>query len=266
MLRDLKDMASLDIDAGFREGFAYPPRSVSDVQLGDSVEDVIRRRRSVRVFDPAHPVPADVIRQSLTLAMLSPNSSNLQPWEFYWVRSPDTKAQLARLCMSQPAARTASDLLVLVSRTRTWRRNSRAIHAMLSADASVPQSALDYYRLACPLMYTQAGNLFSLVKQLVFNVQGLYKPIPREPNFRSGMHVWAIKSVCLAASTFMLAVAAKGYDTCPMEGVDQVRVKRLLHLPRDARVVMVIAAGRRAANGVYGERIRLDESWFVKEV
>jgi nitroreductase len=59
---------------------------------------------------------------------------------------------------------------------------------------------------------------------------------------------------------------AHGFDSCPMEGIDQKRVKKLLALPRDAQIPMVIGVGKRAPNGVYGPWIRFNRSLFVKEV
>ena len=50
-----------------------------------------------------------------------------------------------------------------------------------------------------------------------------------------------------------------------MEGFDEPRVKRLLCLPRAARVVMVIAAGRRAEGGVMPQ-YRFDLSRYVQRV
>jgi nitroreductase len=64
----------------------------------------------------------------------------------------------------------------------------------------------------------------------------------------------------------MLAFRAAGYDTCPMEGIDQTRIKKLLNLAGDAEVCMVISAGRRAENGVYGPQLRFSRDQFVKEV
>jgi nitroreductase len=264
----LREMAALDFDAEFRAimNYAEHPTPLDASESAQAFERVVTSRRSIRVFDQAVQVPADVINRALDLALLAPNSSNLQPWEFHWVRSPQAKAELVRLCMSQPPARTASDLIVCVARTRTWKRNCEAIVSKLQADPAAPRGALTYYRLACPMIYTQAANVFSAIKHVLFNLQGLRKPTPREPNFESGMRTWATKSVCLAASIFMLAIRAYGYDSCPMEGCDQHRIKRLLGLPRDARVCMVIAVGQRTARGVYGERLRLDRAWFVKEV
>ena len=65
----------------------------------------------------------------------------------------------------------------------------------------------------------------------------------------------------------MLAFRAYGYDTCPIEGLDQRRVRRLLNLPYGkAEVCMGITVGKRADNGIYGPRIRFDRDLFVKEV
>jgi nitroreductase len=68
----------------------------------------------------------------------------------------------------------------------------------------------------------------------------------------------------LAAQTFMLSMVAEGHDTCPVEGFDSVRVKRLLHLPRKAEINMVITCGKRVPEGIYGPRFRvpIDEVVF----
>lgn len=262
----LRELASLDIDEAFKEILDYGEQPEAPECDPETFARVVQARRSVRIFDTTVEVPEGVVEQSLDAAMLAPNSSNLQPWEFYWVRSPEIQHPLVRLCMSQPAARTAADLVVFVARTKTWRRNARAIYRQLSQDPTVPESALRYYRLVCPMIYTQAANLFSLIKWAVFNGQALFKPLPRQPNFTSGMRMWAAKSVSLAAATFMLSVSSHGYDTCAMEGFDGPRIKRLLRLPRDAEVMMVVAVGKRTANGVYGKQLRLDRSWFVHKL
>jgi nitroreductase len=63
----------------------------------------------------------------------------------------------------------------------------------------------------------------------------------------------------------MLAMRAEGYDTCPMEGMDSARVKRILQLPRKAEICMVVSAGKRTAKGVYGDRFRFSRDTFYKE-
>jgi nitroreductase len=262
----LREMVSLDLEEGFQEILDYQKHPEAADCDAEAFERVVTSRRSTRVFDRTVSVPEDVISKSLELAMLAPNSSNLQPWEFYWVRTPEKKQKLVRWCMSQPPARTASELIVFVARAKIWKPNCEAMYAKLEEDSNAPLSALKYYRVVCPMIYTQASNVVSVVKHVMFNVRGISKPTPREPNFSWGMQMWATKSVCLAASIFMLAIRAYGYDSCPMEGCDQQRIKQLLGLPRDARVSMVIAVGKAAKNGVYGERVRLEPSRFVKVV
>ena len=65
------------------------------------------------------------------------------------------------------------------------------------------------------------------------------------------------KSAALAAQTFMLSMTAEGHDTCPVEGFDSKRLKKLLNLPHRAEINMVITCGKRIPEGVYGERFRV---------
>ncbi len=77
---------------------------------------MLESRRSVRKFtDKA--IPTEVLDACLDLALLAPNSSNLQPWTFYVVQNPAKKKQLVKACLGQLAAKTASELIVCVART-----------------------------------------------------------------------------------------------------------------------------------------------------
>lgn len=51
----------------------------------------------------------------------------------------------------------------------------------------------------------------------------------------------------------MLSMSEQGYDTCPLEGFDSLRVKRALGLPHDCGINMVITCGVRTEGGVRGE-------------
>ena len=100
-------------------------------------------------------------------------------------------------------------------------------------------------------------------KWILTRWRGTFKPYPREPIGKWGMRIWAHKSTALACAHFMLAMRAHGFDTCPMEGLDSARVKRILGLPKEALVTMVISAGKRAEGGVYGPRLRFNREHFV---
>jgi nitroreductase len=44
------------------------------------LEEVIRQRRSIRMFLPDRPVPRELVEEALDLAIRAPSNSNIQPW------------------------------------------------------------------------------------------------------------------------------------------------------------------------------------------
>ena len=74
---------------------------------------------------------------------------------------------------------------------------------------------------------------------------------------RADQRITVHKSCALAAQTFMLSIAAEGFESCPMEGFDAVRVKKALNLPKMAEVNMIISCGIRKEKGVWGDRMRI---------
>jgi nitroreductase len=228
--------------------------------------DAIETRRSVRKY-LKEAVPREVIEKALQAAQLAPNSSNLQPWEMYWVTSPDKKGQLVTACFDQATAATAAELVVFVARTDTWRRNRKLILEALSKRGRPPKQQLDYYNKIVPLFYSH-GCLGSIgwLKSLVFPIVGWFRPVPRGPFSTAKLTATLSKTVALACENFMLAITAQGYSTCPMEGFDEARVKKILGLGRTASVVMVISVGKADPAGIYGARLRMDPKLFVFEV
>jgi nitroreductase len=232
----------------------------------EAFKTVVESRRSVRVFDGT-PIPEEHVREVLDLALLAPNSSNLQPWEFHWVRSPARRAALTEACLSQPAARSAAELIVCVARIGTWPDMRARMLAAFAGQKGVPAAVLDYYKRLVPFVYTVGPlGLLARLRGLAMFCVGIFRPVPREPSSRAELRTWAVKSTALACENMMLAFRARGWDSCPMEGMDSRRVKKLLGLGGDASVVMVVAAGRRSRKGVYGPRLRFDRALFVKEV
>ena len=233
----------------------------------DEFIKTIKSRRSVRSFTD-DPIPEDVMMSCLELALLAPTSSNLQCWEFYWVKDSTKKQKLKKYCLGQPAASTAQELVVCVARTDTWKKNNQQILSNFeNSDRKVPKAVLSYYRKIVPLAYNQGFlGLFGLFKRLVIFFRGIKKVTPREPTSFADMRVWAHKTTALACQNLMLSLRAYGYDSCPMEGMDSKRIKKLLDLPKGAQVSMVISAGKRASNGVYGKRLRLNSERFIKVV
>ncbi|MBH70011.1 MAG: nitroreductase family protein [Flavobacteriales bacterium] len=227
---------------------------------------VVKSRRSVRVYND-EVVPEDVILSSLDLALLAPNSSNLQAWKFYWVKSKEKKKKLVEYCLNQPAARTAQELIVCVARPMAWRENAKKMLEILESNDDSPEAVVNYYKKIVPLAYDQGFlGIKGFLKKIAIFFLSISKPIPREPVSFSDMKIWAQKTTALACQNLMLSLRAFGYDSCPMEGIDSARIKRLLNLSNKDQICMVISVGKRASNGVYGKRMRFDKSNFVKIV
>lgn len=230
--------------------------SVQPEADAQAFERVVRSRRSVRRFLD-EPIPEAVLDRCLELAVLAPNSSNLQPWGFHVVREPALRARLAAACFGQRAATTAPTLIVVTARTATWRATAARILADWP-DGHPPPVVRQYYAGRAQFFYAQGPlGLFGLVKRAWYGLLGLRRPVPRNPVSRADMRLWAAKSTALAAGQLMLALRAQGWDSCPMEGFDERRVRRLIGYPRDAFTVMVVAVGRRAPDGIYQSRQRL---------
>lgn len=229
-------------------------------------EKVINSRRSVRVFTNDK-IPDNVIKKSLNNALVAPNSSNLQVWEIYWVRSLKSKEKLIKACLSQPAASTAKELFVFVARPDNWKRNNQLMLDYLKNNKIKTKSVNYYYSKITNLVYNQGlFNIIGYIKKILIFIIGFFKVIPREPTSFSDMKIWSQKTTALASQNFMLSMRAYGYDTCPMEGLDSKRVKKILNLPRKAQICMVIGAGKRDKKGIYGKQIRFDSSMFIKVV
>ncbi|WP_029113908.1 nitroreductase [Mycobacterium sp. URHB0044] len=51
-------------------------------------EEVVRNRRSTRMFLRDKPVPRELIEEALTVAMRAPSNSNVQPWRLFVTSGP----------------------------------------------------------------------------------------------------------------------------------------------------------------------------------
>jgi nitroreductase len=95
-----------------------------------------------------------------------------------------------------------------------------------------------------------------MVRIIIINIIGLFRAITYQVS-ENDMRVVVHKTCALAAQTFMLAMANERYDTCPMEGFDSRKVKRILKLPFGAEINMIVSCGMRDERGVWGDRMRL---------
>jgi nitroreductase len=218
--------------------------------------EVVQKRRSVRRFKDT-PFSDEAVKKALEAAVLAPNSSNTQTWDFHWVKRPVLKQMVVEACLSQSAARTAAHLIVVTANAGHWRRSRERLIEWVTK-AGVHKSVINYYEKIVPFMYISGVlNIFAPVKWLMSFSVGFFRPIMREPITNRDISEVAIKSAALAAENFVLAITAQGGATCMMEGFDSWRLCRALKLSWGTRIVMVIAVGYEGERALWGPQFRL---------
>jgi nitroreductase len=240
--------------------------------MWQSFDEVVRRRRSVRRFTN-EPISEQDIRDILDAGLLAPSSSNMQPFELYWVRSPEKKAALVEACLSQSAARKARELVVCIARWDIWNHTRREYLAFLKTQDGVPKPVMVYYQSLSRGVYSLGPlGLAGRARAIGAKFIGLARAVPRAPFDREDMRVWAIKSAALVCENIMLAAAAKGFDSCPMEGNDPLRVGDIVGLDRcDWKrtwdVPMVLGFGHRdPKGGIWGAQWRREREKLIHEL
>ncbi len=239
--------------------------------MNTEFQKIINFRRSNRKFNPDVDVPDEIIRTSLERAILSPNSSNMQLWEFYWINSEEALKAMVPLCLGQQAAATAKQMVVFVARKDKWRERAnwnldRIKENIQNEPAKIQKKALRYYDTIMPLLYrSDLLGISTLLRKCISFYMGWRKPFYRAGG-KTEQRITVHKSCALAAQTFMLSIAAEGFHSCPMEGFDEKRVKDFLRLPKGAEINMILSVGLGTEAGIWGKRYRVpyDEVVFVR--
>lgn len=231
-----------------------------------TLQEIINYRRTVRHYDETKNIDSEIVKECLRMATLAPNSSNMQLWEFYHITDAETLKKLSRACLDQTAASTAKEMVVFVTRQDLYRDHAKKMIHLETENVlkNSPHSRHEhrikrwklYYGSLMPVLYSRYFGILGLIRKVMVNLVWPFRPTALEVS-ESDVRVVVHKTCALAAQTFMLAMAEKGYDTAPMEGFDSRRVKRLLKLPYGAEINMVMACGIRKEGGIWGERMRL---------
>lgn len=211
--------------------------------------DAIFQRRAVKFFEPVE-ISDELREQILNAARHAPSSFNSQPYKFYWVGSAAQKATVAKLCLGQKPAETASALVVAVADLGSLSATAQGQLEWMRRSNFTEEKIRDYERKAKIgriLFMPGPFGLFAAVKRTLFRLLNLWKVVGMPPLSRKELFKWATKSTSLACQNLMIAAEALGMNTCPMEGFDGRRLSQYLGLSgRHHEIVMVIAIGKKS--------------------
>ena len=213
--------------------------------------DVIFLRRAVKIFEPVE-IPCTLREQILHAARQAPSSFNLQPYRFYWVGSAASRAAVAKLCLGQKPAATASALIVAVADIESLPSTTQAQAEWMRRTHWAEEKIRDYERTAKIgriLFMPGPFGLFAAFKRALFRLLNLWMVIGMPPLSRQDIFKWATKGTSLACENLMIAAEALGFNTCPLEGFDGRRLLQYLGLcSRYHEIVMVIAIGKKSSS------------------
>lgn len=176
----------------------------------DTIE-AIYARRAMKHYDPAHRMPEADLTKLFEAAIQSPTSFNMQNWRFVVVRDQALRSQIRAAGNDQAQITEASILIVMTADVLAWKKD--------------------------PARYW--ANAPKEVADLLVNWMGPFYE-GREWIQRDE----AMRSMGIAAQTIMLTAKAMGYDSCPMIGFDIDAVGKLINLPEDHVVGLMIAVGK----------------------
>lgn len=171
----------------------------------------IRERRSIKHFDPVHRMTPQEERKLIDLALEAPSSFNIQHWRLVNVKNPDVRARIRAAAFGQEQITDASLMFVICADVKAWAKGPSRYWA------EAPE-----------------------------NVQNLL--VPMLQSFYDGNEQLqrdeAIRSTTFMAQTMMLTAKAMGYDSCALIGFDPVEVGKIIDLPQDHIISMLLTIGK----------------------
>ena len=177
-----------------------------------NIKEAIVNRRSVKHFDPEHVMSEADIEELMSHVILSPTAFNIQHWRFVRVVDAEKRQQIKKASWEQAQITDASLLLVLCADLNAWeKRPERYLR-------EAPQKVQDFLLPAIADYYT---------------------------NHHQAQRDECLRSASIAAMSIMLMAKEMGYDSCPMDGFDFDNVARIINLPHDHIITMMVVVGKK---------------------
>ena len=177
-----------------------------------NIKEAIVNRRSVKHFDPQHQMTEAEVNELMSHVILSPTAFNIQHWRFVRVADTDKRQQIQDASWGQAQVTEASLLLVLCADLNAWEKQPERYWQ------DAPQEVKNFLLPAIADYYTN------------------HHQAQRDECFRSSS---------IAAMSIMLMATEMGYDSCPMDGFDFDKVAKIINLPHDHIITMMVVVGKK---------------------
>ncbi|NOQ81538.1 MAG: nitroreductase family protein [Methylophaga sp.] len=197
------------------------------------IKQAIVNRRSVKHFDPEHVMSEAEITELMEHAILSPTAFNIQHWRFVNVQDKAKRQQIQDASWGQTQVTESSLLLVLCADLNAWEKQPERYWR------DAPEEVQGFLLPAIENYYT---------------------------NHHQAQRDECIRSTSIAAMNIMLMAKGLGYDSCPMDGFDFDAVAKIINLPHDHIITMMITIGKKKEDArPRSGQLPLDEVLIVDE-
>lgn len=192
--------------------------------------DAIKTRRAIKKFDNTYKMSDEQVQSLMKLTLLSPTSYNQQNWRFVTVTDQKVKEQIHVAARNQAQPLDGSLVILLCGNMNAWKDD--------------------------PMRYWKNHPL----EKQEHVRDALHKKYSDSPQNRRDE---AMRSCGFAAQTIMLAAKQMGLDSCPMVGFEYDEMAKIINLPSDHIIVMMIVVGKAASPAAErGGQLPLDEVVF----
>jgi nitroreductase len=202
-----------------------------------TLSQAIAERRATPSFDGA-PMPEEDLKKILEAGLHAPSGYNMQPWRFIVVRSEEQKKRLRGASFNQAKVEEASAVIVACGDADGWRSGDLEEMLRLGREGGMPETYAAQAQVNIPNYLANHPNLTA----------------------------WLYKHTMIALTSMMLMAEVLGYDTAPMEGFEEEKVRDVLKLPLSYHVVALLGLGHlRGDDKFYGGRFGMERTVFDGE-
>ncbi|HEX7285428.1 MAG TPA: nitroreductase family protein [Candidatus Angelobacter sp.] len=208
------------------------------------LSEAVKERRATPSFEDI-PIHSADLEKIIRAGLAAPSAYNLQPWRFVVVRDRERKRLLRAAAFNQPKVEEASVVIVACGDPQGW-----------------PQDMEEVIRLG-----KEHGHINdAYAERMRAGVAGFLGKPGQAGGVAPTVDLWVNRHVMIAFTTMMWTAETLGYDTAPMEGFEEDKVKALLHIPDRVRVVAFLGIGRRKGQDKpYGGRFEPQRVVFADE-
>ncbi|MBZ5531230.1 MAG: nitroreductase family protein [Acidobacteriia bacterium] len=189
------------------------------------LSQVVQERRATPSFE-AVPIHSADLEKIIRAGLAAPSAYNLQPWRFVVVRDREQKKKLRQAAFGQKKVEEASAVIVACGDPEGWKNGDLEESLRLGREHGYGDDAKRDKDRASVQRFL-GGNP---------GTSGGLAP---------SVDLWVNRHVMIAFTTMMWTAETLGYDTAPMEGFEEDKVKALLKIPARIRVVAFLAIGHR---------------------